>query len=526
LAGALLGRPLMELLTSGVDDPGLRADKAELGARMLVVFMPQVVLYGVGIVLTGVLQSHRRFVAPALAPLLSSTVVIGAYLLYAGAGSARSIGQLSRSQELVLSVGTTLGVAALTLPLLVPLARLRLGLRPTLRMPAGVAGALRGLALAGGVALGAQQLAALVVLWLAQPVAGATVVFQLAWTVFLVPWAFAPYPYQHVPGADRGGGRRWPRGATPRRTRRRAAGAAGVLPAGRSVLRRARASACAAAGAGAGRPRRDGPRSSGRPSSLFVAGGRRLRCPGHAVQALTQPTRPSPARATAVGFAIAVALERSALDRAACPRLALGRVGCRQHVGMNFAAALLVLAVRGRPVRPATTPRGQDPAGRRPRRVVSAAAGVRGGARLDRSGLPAAVAGVAADAGVAFSVVRGGWVLAPSNRPPRHGRAPATAAAAMADLAGSSAVRLVLGTSEGASAGTCTTLAAALVSAAPIVLCVRPGGDRRDAVGFSRARLVRFEPVRHPHGVDPVASRRPCAPCDLLAARHTCTRTV
>ena len=47
---------------------------------MLVVFAPQVVLYGVGIVLTGVLQAHRRFAGPALAPLLSSVVVIAAYL--------------------------------------------------------------------------------------------------------------------------------------------------------------------------------------------------------------------------------------------------------------------------------------------------------------------------------------------------------------------------------------------------------------------------------------------------------------
>jgi putative peptidoglycan lipid II flippase len=48
---------------------------------MLLVFLPQVVLYGVAVVLTGVLQAHRRFLGPALAPLLSSVVVISAYLL-------------------------------------------------------------------------------------------------------------------------------------------------------------------------------------------------------------------------------------------------------------------------------------------------------------------------------------------------------------------------------------------------------------------------------------------------------------
>ncbi len=42
---------------------------------MLRVFAPQLPLYGVGIVLTGVLQAHRRFAWPVLAPLLSSVVV-------------------------------------------------------------------------------------------------------------------------------------------------------------------------------------------------------------------------------------------------------------------------------------------------------------------------------------------------------------------------------------------------------------------------------------------------------------------
>src|SRR6185437_3695541 len=57
--------------------------------RMLLVFAPQVVLYGIGIVLTGVLQAQHRFVWPAAAPLLSSAIVIASYLVFgslAGAG--------------------------------------------------------------------------------------------------------------------------------------------------------------------------------------------------------------------------------------------------------------------------------------------------------------------------------------------------------------------------------------------------------------------------------------------------------
>ena len=65
------------------------APQVDAGGRMLRVFAPQLPLYGVGIVLTGVLQAHRRFAWPVLAPLLSSVTVIGAYLLFAAVDGAR-----------------------------------------------------------------------------------------------------------------------------------------------------------------------------------------------------------------------------------------------------------------------------------------------------------------------------------------------------------------------------------------------------------------------------------------------------
>ena len=59
---------------------------------MLRVFAMQLPLYGVGVVLTGVLHAHRRFTWPVLAPLLSSLTVIGAYAAFAaveGPGTGR-----------------------------------------------------------------------------------------------------------------------------------------------------------------------------------------------------------------------------------------------------------------------------------------------------------------------------------------------------------------------------------------------------------------------------------------------------
>ena len=163
---------------------------------MLLVFAPQVVLYGVGIVLAGVLQAHRRFAAPAIAPLLSSLVVASAYLLFAGMGGSRDVAGLSRPAELVLGVGTTLGVVALSLSLLLPVRRLGLGLRPALRFPVGAAPRVRRLAVAGVLALAGQQLVAFVAIRLTggDAPAGSLVIYGAGLTIFLVPWAALAVP--------------------------------------------------------------------------------------------------------------------------------------------------------------------------------------------------------------------------------------------------------------------------------------------------------------------------------------------
>ena len=59
-------------------DPQARTSAATL----LRIFAVQVPLYGLGIILTGLLQAHRRFLAAALAPLASSIVVLASYLWY------------------------------------------------------------------------------------------------------------------------------------------------------------------------------------------------------------------------------------------------------------------------------------------------------------------------------------------------------------------------------------------------------------------------------------------------------------
>ncbi|SCF23758.1 murein biosynthesis integral membrane protein MurJ [Micromonospora chokoriensis] len=187
----LLAGPVVESLGHH-----LTAAQQQSGIRMLRIFAPQLPLYGVGIVLTGVLQAHRRFAWPVLAPLLSSLTVIVVYLGFtATQGRNATVGGVSRGGELLLSVGTTLGVVVLSLSLLIPVSRLRLGMRPGFGFPADARARVGGLAVAGAVTVTTQQIALIVSL--NQVTAGARSnpgVYNLAQTVYLLPWAVLAVP--------------------------------------------------------------------------------------------------------------------------------------------------------------------------------------------------------------------------------------------------------------------------------------------------------------------------------------------
>ncbi|WP_405093676.1 MATE family efflux transporter [Micromonospora sp. NBC_01392] len=188
---ALLAEPLTGLLGHGLDPVQQAA-----GARMLRVFAPQLPLYGVGIVLTGVLQAHRRFAWPVLAPLLSSVTVIAVYLAFTAAEGRRAgIGEVGRGGELLLSGGTTLGVVVLSLSLLIPLRRLRLRPRWGYRFPVDARARVGGLVAAGVVTVTAQQIALVVALNQVTYGRVADVgVYNLAQTVYFLPWSVLAVP--------------------------------------------------------------------------------------------------------------------------------------------------------------------------------------------------------------------------------------------------------------------------------------------------------------------------------------------
>jgi putative peptidoglycan lipid II flippase len=195
VVGLVVSPLVARLLAAGIDDDSVRRAADRLGTILLLVFLPQVVCYGAGLVSTAALQAAERFVAAAAAPIVNNVVVITAYAAFAvlRRGEGAWPGTPLRPIEIaVLGGGTTLGVVAFTA---VPfLAARRIGLR------LGVAernASLRGIGrrgawAAGLVALTQAQVA--VVLVLAGGVAGGVVAYQFAFTWFLLPYALVAVP--------------------------------------------------------------------------------------------------------------------------------------------------------------------------------------------------------------------------------------------------------------------------------------------------------------------------------------------
>ncbi len=197
VALAVLADPIASLfpLSQGVDP----AYQRELVAGFLRMFALQVPLYGVGVVLTGVLQAHGRFAWPALTPVASSLVVMATYAVY-GQMSASAPETPSGASLQVLGWGTTLGVGALSLPLIWPVARLGLRIRPRLGLRGGQLRRLGRLGGAGLWTLLAQQASVLVVLALARSGGrtGTVAVYQYTQAVYVLPYAVLAVPVATV----------------------------------------------------------------------------------------------------------------------------------------------------------------------------------------------------------------------------------------------------------------------------------------------------------------------------------------
>jgi len=192
VAIALAAWPIASLLTPANPQAHCqRGDVLRITASMIEVFSPQVLLYGVAVVFIGLLQSYRRFAGPTAAPIMASLILIASYLAFWGMAHQAPLANTPGAAGLLLSAGTTLSVVALVLVMAVPATRLRLKLRPRLRLPSGVTRRVGGLVAAGMAEFAAADLSAVVVVALAngRGTTGALVLFNYAFLVFNAMYA-------------------------------------------------------------------------------------------------------------------------------------------------------------------------------------------------------------------------------------------------------------------------------------------------------------------------------------------------
>ncbi len=170
--------------------PGFTPDQRQLAITFTRFFLPQILFYGAGTALAAVLNARGRMASPMWAPVANNLVVIATAVAYLAIGGGHRVEELTSAQTLLLSVGTTAGVAAQML--LLAFAGRRAGFRPRLRADVRGIGLRRIRGMAGWtfVSVIAGQAALLFVNRLASTAgAGAVSVYANAYTLFQLPYA-------------------------------------------------------------------------------------------------------------------------------------------------------------------------------------------------------------------------------------------------------------------------------------------------------------------------------------------------
>jgi putative peptidoglycan lipid II flippase len=188
ILGIVLSPWIIRLYTVGVP-AGQRQVVQDLASFFLRWFMPQIVFYGIGAVATGLLNAHRRFAVPMFAPILNNLIVIATFLTFAAMSHPNQTVLATGPQKLVLAVGTTLGVAVMTVALWPSLRGLGFRFRWRPRWLDDAVIRIAHLAKWVIVYVVANQLGYLVVLILAARVRGGYTAYAAAFILFQLPHA-------------------------------------------------------------------------------------------------------------------------------------------------------------------------------------------------------------------------------------------------------------------------------------------------------------------------------------------------
>lgn len=185
---------IADLLTTAVEDPSIAAQQRSLTTFLLLFFIPQVVLYGLGAISTAVLNAKRSFVVGAMAPI-GNTVVMVAFLLAFRQVAGPDPGlDLSTNEKLLLALGGTLGVVAFVAVPSIAVWKSGFSLRPRftrqhdgLRKVVGLSGWASLQHAFAALLLGAAIIAG-------GAVEGGVVAYQVGWFFFLAPYGIIAQP--------------------------------------------------------------------------------------------------------------------------------------------------------------------------------------------------------------------------------------------------------------------------------------------------------------------------------------------
>ena len=194
LVGMLAAPWIADLLTAAVEDPTIAAEQQALTAFLLLFFIPQVVLYGLGAISTAVLNAKRSFVVGALAPIGNTLVMVGFLLAFRYVAGPDPGLELSTNEKLLLALGGTLGVVAFVAVPSIAVWRSGFSLRP--RFSRQHEGLRKVLGLSGWASLqhgfAALLLGAAIIAGGA--VEGGVVAYQVGWFFFLAPYGIIAQP--------------------------------------------------------------------------------------------------------------------------------------------------------------------------------------------------------------------------------------------------------------------------------------------------------------------------------------------
>ncbi len=125
---------IIDLYTVGSHGPSIATER-QVATSLLRLFSPQLLAYGAISLMTAVLNTARRFSAPAFTPILNNIVSISILLAFAAVGHTHSLLQVHHDHGLLLllGIGTTLGVVVQALALIPSLLSCGLRIRPRWR---------------------------------------------------------------------------------------------------------------------------------------------------------------------------------------------------------------------------------------------------------------------------------------------------------------------------------------------------------------------------------------------------------